>query len=84
MTLQHLVGRVESGGAAADDADVEQLAPGHRGGCGEAPRPREQQQPPPVGEEQPAGHLGSAPRGDRATWGRRWPMAEPGFHKASG
>lgn len=84
MTLQHLVGRVESSGTAADDTDVEQLTPGHRGGGGEAPRPWEQQQPPPVGEEQPAGHLGSAPCGGHATRGRRRPVTEPGFHKASG
>lgn len=44
----YLVGRVEPGGPAADDADVERLARGRgSGGGGEGPRPREQQQQPP-------------------------------------
>lgn len=59
------VGGVETGGAAADDADMERLA----GGGGEPPlQPGGlQQQPTRAGEElQPAGHLGTAERGGAA------------------
>jgi hypothetical protein len=56
----HLFRRVESGGAAADDADVERLARrSDGGGRGEAHRPQEQHQPPRVGEKNPTTHLRS-------------------------